>query len=76
LARRAIALGKDDAVALATAGFALADLVEDFEGGDAVISQALALNPNLAWALVFSCWTKASLGKLKWRLIMVLAQYA
>ena len=35
LARRAAALGKDDAVALATAGFALADLVGDVEGGDA-----------------------------------------
>ena len=48
LARRAAALGKDDAVALATAGFALADLVGDVEDGDALINQALVLNPNLA----------------------------
>ena len=63
LARRAAVLGKDDAIALCTAGFALADLVEDMKGGDALINQALVLNPNLAWAWVFSCWTKASLGE-------------
>ena len=63
LARRAAALGKDDAVALATAGFALADLVGDVEGGDALINQALVLNPNLAWAWLFSGWAKVDLGQ-------------
>jgi TolB-like protein/class 3 adenylate cyclase/Tfp pilus assembly protein PilF len=63
LARRAAALGTDDAIALCTAGFALGDIVEDAESGDALISQALELNPNLAWAWVFSAWVKASLGK-------------
>jgi TolB-like protein/class 3 adenylate cyclase len=63
LARRAAALGKDDAVALATAGFALADFVEDVEGGDALINQALVLNPNLALAWLFSGWAKVDLGQ-------------
>ncbi len=62
LARRAAALGKDDALALATAGFALADLVEDVEDGDALINQALVLNPNLASAWLFSGWAKFYLG--------------
>jgi tetratricopeptide (TPR) repeat protein len=56
-------LGKDDAVALATAGFALADFVEDVEGGDALINQALMLNPNLALAWLFSGWAKVDLGQ-------------
>jgi tetratricopeptide (TPR) repeat protein len=56
-------LGKDDAVALATAGFALADFVGHIEYGDSLISQALVLNPNLAWGWLFSGWAKASLGE-------------
>ena len=62
LARRAVDLGKDDAVALCTAGFALADVVEAYEDGDALIDQALGLNPNLAWAWLFSGWVKIWLG--------------
>ena len=56
-------MGKNDAVALATAGFALADFVGDVEGGDALIDQALVLNPNLAWAWLFSGWAKIDLGQ-------------
>jgi len=63
LARRAVELGPDDAVALCTAGFALADVVGDLGDGDALIDRALALNPNLAWAWLFSGWVKVSLGK-------------
>jgi TolB-like protein len=63
LARRAVELGKDDAVALCTAGFALADVVGDLGDGDALIDRALALNPNLAWAWLFSGWVKVSLGE-------------
>ncbi|HXV23043.1 MAG TPA: adenylate/guanylate cyclase domain-containing protein [Alphaproteobacteria bacterium] len=62
LARRAVELGHDDAVALCTAGFALADLVGEIEDGDAFIEKALALNPNLAWAWLYSGWVKAELG--------------
>jgi TolB-like protein len=59
LARRAVELGRDDAVALCTAGIALAFVVGDSEVGDALIDRALSLNPNLAWALLFSAWVKA-----------------
>jgi TolB-like protein/Tfp pilus assembly protein PilF len=62
LARRAVELGHDDAVALATAGFALADLIGDIEDGDAFIERALELNPNLAWAWLYSGWVKATIG--------------
>ena len=48
LARRAVELGKDDAVALARSGHALAHLVGDFDSGIALIDRALVLNPNLA----------------------------
>ena len=63
LARRAIDLGKDDAVALCNAGFALADVADEVEDGDAYIDRALALNPNLALAWHFSGWVNVSLGK-------------
>jgi TolB-like protein/Flp pilus assembly protein TadD len=62
LARRAVELGNDDAVALATAGFALTDLVGEIEDGDAFIEKALELNPNLAWAWLYSGWAKSALG--------------
>jgi TolB-like protein len=63
LARIAIDLGSDDAVALATAGFALSDFLGLVEEGDAIIDKALSLNPNLAWIWLYSSWVKASLGK-------------
>jgi TolB-like protein/tetratricopeptide (TPR) repeat protein len=50
LARRAIELGKDDAVALARGGHALANFVGDLDSGIALIDRALLLNPNLAAA--------------------------
>lgn len=50
LARRAVELGNDDAVALARSGHALAHLVGDLDGGIALIDRALALDPNLAAA--------------------------
>jgi TolB-like protein len=50
LARRAVELGKDDAVALPRSGHALGHLVGDFDGGIALIDRALMLNPNLAAA--------------------------
>ena len=62
LARRAVELGPDDAVALCTAGFAFCDIVGDYTGADALIERALALNPNLAMAWLFSGWVKVSLG--------------
>jgi TolB-like protein/tetratricopeptide (TPR) repeat protein len=50
LAHRAIEFGKDDAVALARGGHALANFVGDLDGGIALIDKALLLNPNLAAA--------------------------
>ena len=63
LARRAAELGRDDAVALYTAGFGLAFGVGGLDDGAALIDRALTLNPNLAWAWLFSGWTKVWLGE-------------
>jgi len=61
LARRAVELGPDDEVALCTAAFALNDFASEFAVADALTERALALNPNLAWAWLFSGWVKVSL---------------
>ena len=50
LARRAVELGKDDAVALTRGGHALAHLAGDVDGGIALLDRALVLNANLAAA--------------------------
>jgi TolB-like protein len=50
LARLAVELGKDDAVALTRGGHALAHLAGEIDGGIALIDKALVLNPNLAAA--------------------------
>ena len=63
LARQAVRLGRDDAVALSMAGFTLACILGDLDGGDALIERALLLNPNFTWALYFSCFAKAWLGE-------------
>jgi tetratricopeptide (TPR) repeat protein len=56
-------LGKDDAVALCTAGISLAYVVGDLDDGAAFIDRALVLNLNLAWAWLFSGWVKVWLGE-------------
>jgi tetratricopeptide (TPR) repeat protein len=63
LARRAAELGKQDAVALCTAGIVLAYVAGELEEGDALIDRALQLNPNWAWAWLFSGWAKVWLGE-------------
>ena len=63
LARRAVELGKDDAVALCVGGWALARVVGDLGTGAALIDQALVLNPNLAVAWYCIGWLKVSLGE-------------
>jgi tetratricopeptide (TPR) repeat protein len=63
LARRAAELGKDDAVALYSAGVILVWIAGDVATGDALIDQALVLNPNLAWAWLYSGWVKVVLGE-------------
>jgi adenylate cyclase len=62
LGRRAVELGPDDAVALSGGGYALVFVAHDLNDGPSFIERALALNPNLAWALFSSGWTKAFLG--------------
>ncbi|AFL50194.1 TolB-like protein [Sinorhizobium fredii] len=48
LARLAVELGREDAVALTRGGHALAHLVGDLDSGIALIDRAVLLNPNLA----------------------------
>jgi TolB-like protein len=55
-------LGRDDAVALSTAGWAMSDVLGRHFEGDAMIDRALELNPSLAWAWLYSSWTKSILG--------------
>src|SRR6185312_6343880 len=62
LARKVAQIGRDDAVALYTAGMALAYCVGDLDDGAAMIERSLALNPNAAWAWLFSGWTKVWQG--------------
>jgi len=53
LARMAVELGRDDAVALTRGGHALGHLAGDLNGGIALLDWAVLLNPNLtpAWFL-------------------------
>jgi len=53
LVLRVSAIGRDDAVALAWAGFSIVRVCREFDVGAALVDQALSLNPNLAvcWAL-------------------------
>jgi TolB-like protein/Tfp pilus assembly protein PilF len=50
LARKAVELGRDDAVALTRGGHALAHLTGDLDAGIALLDRAVVLNPNLAAA--------------------------
>jgi TolB-like protein len=63
LAQRAVELGKDDAITLATAGWSLVYVVRDLEVGAALIDRALVLNSNLAEAWSFGGWVKNWLGE-------------
>ena len=63
LAHRAIELGKDDAVALARGGHALANFVGDLDSGIELIDKALLLNPNLAAAWFLGGFVKIMRGE-------------
>jgi len=76
LARRAVELGKDDAVALSRGGHALAWFVGDLDNAAAYIDRALMLNPNLAAAWNLSGWVRAYRGELTWRSSITHAQCA
>jgi adenylate cyclase len=61
--RRAIELGKDDAVALAAGGFAVAFLGRDLDAGLTFMDRAIDLNPNLAIAWQGSGWVRIYAGQ-------------
>jgi TolB-like protein/class 3 adenylate cyclase len=63
LARRALVVGKGDAVALCYAGYALVRFAYELESGAAIIERALALNPHLAIAWQLSGTVQAFLGE-------------
>jgi tetratricopeptide (TPR) repeat protein len=63
LARRAIDLGRDDAVALAAGGFSLAYLDGDLDAGATFIDRAIALNPNFGGTWHASGWVRIYLGE-------------
>lgn len=62
LARRAIELGRDDALALTRGGHALAHLADDMDGGVALLERALVLNPNLAAAWFLGAYLRVWCG--------------
>ena len=53
VARLAIELGKNDAIALCLGGWTLGNIGRDLRAADPLTEQALALNPNLAHRLVY-----------------------
>jgi len=63
LARRAVALGRDDSAALAAGGYALTYVVGDLDDGAAFIDRALGINVNLAAAWYQSGWVSIWLGE-------------
>src|SRR5215510_9717375 len=63
LARRAVAVGKDDPTALWSGGLSLAYLGKEVEAGAAYIDRALVLNPNLAASWNASGWVRMYLGE-------------
>jgi len=63
LARQAAKLGKDDPVALSTAGWVTAYNLRDPEQGAALIDRALTLNPSKAMAWWMSAFARVWLGE-------------
>jgi TolB-like protein/tetratricopeptide (TPR) repeat protein len=63
LARRASVLARDDAVALCSAGFALAMLAGETEDGAELIDRALAIDPNMARGWHYSGLVRLWLGQ-------------
>jgi len=63
MARRAVAVGKDDPTALWSGGLSLAYLAHEIEAGATHIDRALVLNPNLAASWSASGWVRMYLGE-------------
>jgi TolB-like protein/Tfp pilus assembly protein PilF len=62
IARRAVELGKEEAMPLSVGGFALAYIAHELEAGATYTDRAIMLNPNYAPAWYLSGWVKAFLG--------------
>jgi len=63
LARRAVELGSDDAIALARSGHSLAHLAGELDSGIMLVDRALVLNPNLAAAWFLGAWLRVFHGE-------------
>ncbi len=63
LARRAVELTRDDALAISRAGMVLAYVVEDFDSGALLLERARTLNPNLSAVWHASGWLKVWIGE-------------
>src|SRR5262249_33871210 len=63
LVERAVKLGKDDSVALSSAGIARLRVVGDIDGAAALVDRALTLNPNLAQAWYGASFVKNCSGE-------------
>jgi tetratricopeptide (TPR) repeat protein len=64
LARRAIELGQDDAVALSCAAFALCELCDDPKSAVLCVDKATALCPSLASAWLYSAWIRCEIAEI------------
>ncbi len=62
LARRAVELGPDDAIALARGGHAIGHFTGDLDTGIALIDRALALDPNSVTAWFLGGYMRAFAG--------------
>lgn len=63
LARRAVELGKNDAIALTRGGHALGHLGGELNGCIALVDKALVLNPNLAAAWFLGAFQRIARGE-------------
>jgi tetratricopeptide (TPR) repeat protein len=63
LARRAVELGKDDAVALTRGGHALGHFGGDLDSCIALLDRALVLNPNLSAACYLGAFQRVARGQ-------------
>lgn len=63
LARRAVELDRDDAIALSHGGYVLGYVGGELKNSAVCIDRALVLNPNLAAAWGLSSWVRACFGE-------------
>jgi TolB-like protein len=65
LARRALALGENDATTVARAGHSLLHLADDHDTGVMLLDRAKTLNPNLATAWLLGGFARIGIGRLE-----------